>query len=477
MSWSVCNECLGRGKKSRKITKKVRQNYEKAVADYQRSSKLGPAPLRPKASQQHCSHCDGLGILPTALAPVADHTQFPHVSIIGMGIAGVALAVACQHRGIPFSIFERDQNKSVRAQGYGLTLQQASRALKGLGILNLPEGVISTRHVVHTMQGEIVGEWGARKWIEGTVNPNPKRSNIHLARKSLREALLNQLADQQCIHWGHQLVDYRKNTSGGMDLDFLVDGVIKNFHTDLLVGADGIRSSVRRLLLGEEIKPLVYLGCIVILGICPLRLLPKNILLDAKTVFQTANGNERIYVMPYDVDTVMWQLSFPVSEIAATELSKQGPAALKQEAIRRLTWHSPIPELMMATDTALISGYPVYDLEPLQDELKEVGLAATLLGDAAHPMSPFKGQGANQALLDALSLARHLYERYHFHAWQGQDIRAEVLTAFESEMLERTSIKVQDSADAAQFLHSEAVFLGGDQPRRSYSDITFPSQR
>ncbi|MFP3607604.1 hypothetical protein, partial [Paraburkholderia sp. SIMBA_053] len=88
------------------------------------------------------------------------------------------------------------------------------------------------------------------------------------------------------------------------------------------VGADGIRSSVRKLLIGEEKTPLRYLGCIVILGICPLDALEnlESPLLDSATVFQTANGNERIYMMPYTSDSIMWQLSFPMPEEEAKEL-------------------------------------------------------------------------------------------------------------------------------------------------------------
>jgi 2-polyprenyl-6-methoxyphenol hydroxylase-like FAD-dependent oxidoreductase len=77
-----------------------------------------------------------------------------------------------------------------------------------------------------------------------------------------------------------------------------------------VVGADGIRSSVRKLLIGDSVT-LRYLDCIVILGICPLAVLNgiDSSLLDSATVFQTANGNERIYIMPYDSKSVMWQLS------------------------------------------------------------------------------------------------------------------------------------------------------------------------
>jgi 2-polyprenyl-6-methoxyphenol hydroxylase-like FAD-dependent oxidoreductase len=85
-----------------------------------------------------------------------------------------------------------------------------------------------------------------------------------------------------------------------------------------VVGADGIRSSVRKLLIGDSVTR--YLDCIVILGICPLAVLNgiDRSLLDSATVFQTANGNERIYIMPYDSKSVMWQLSLSEEE-AKTE--------------------------------------------------------------------------------------------------------------------------------------------------------------
>ena len=96
----------------------------------------------------------------------------------------------------------------------------------------------------------------------------------------------------------------------------------------------------------------------------------------------------------------------------------------------------------------------------------EKGAKVTLIGDAAHPMSPFKGQGANQALLDALALARGISIGCRpLSQWREVGIRESVLTEFESEMLERSAIKVTESAEAAQFLHSDIVLYEGDEPR------------
>ena len=96
------------------------------------------------------------------------------------------MAVACLHRGIPYTLYERDDNMEARSQGYGLTLQQASRAIAALGISSLKDGVFSTLHVVHTETGKRVGEWGLRKWENPDNNKPDKRRNIHIARQALR---------------------------------------------------------------------------------------------------------------------------------------------------------------------------------------------------------------------------------------------------------------------------------------------------
>lgn len=467
-SWTICLECQGRGRKSQRLSKKVRLQYQRNVDQFDKNKGEGIAPVRPKAHLYSCLNCCGSGLLRSVSPPVADKENYPNVAIIGGGIGGVALAVACLHRGIPFTLYERDGNFDARSQGYGLTLQQASKAIEGLGIFSLEEGVVSTRHLVHTAEGKVIGEWGIRKLMLSDRETSSKRTNVHIARQSLRSALLEQLGGHDIVKWGHQLVAFKQCEDKGAELGFLVDGKVNTVNADLVIGADGIRSSVRRLLIGEDDAPLRYLGCIVILGICPLSALESinSSLLDSATVFQTANGNERIYMMPYTSDSIMWQLSFPMEEHEAKILSAQGPQALKEEACRRTQWHDPIPQILQATLQACISGYPVYDRESLNPKLLKKAKQVTLIGDAAHPMSPFKGQGANQALLDALSLARGIAKGCRpLSQWRKVGVRESVLNEFESEMLERSTSKVHDSAAAAQFLHSEIVLYEGDEPR------------
>ncbi|MDX8381766.1 MAG: NAD(P)/FAD-dependent oxidoreductase [Ghiorsea sp.] len=472
--WTICPICQGRGTKSKRIRKKVKLQYQRELEQFDKENGEGMAPVRPKGHLEPCLNCKSSGLIPADNQPLVDKENYPHLAIIGAGIGGVALAVACLHRGIPFTLYERDCGFDTRSQGYGLTLQQASSAMKGLGIFALEEGLVSTRHVVHTTEGKVIGEWGIRKWRPSKIKMSPKRTNVHIARQSLRLALLEQLGGFDTVQWGHQLLDFKEGEGECVDLSFKVEGEdeVKLAKADLVVGADGIRSLMRSLLIAAEASPLNYLGCIVILGICSLKDIAttERSLLDSATVFQTANGHERIYIMPYASDAVMWQLSFPMPEKEAKLLAAQGAQALKEEAVRRCQWHDPIPQVLEATQQALVSGYPVYDRAPLKPELLTKERQATLIGDAAHPMSPFKGQGANQALLDALALARGIKKACHplsggLLRWREIGLRESVLTEFESEMLERSAKKVKDSAEAAQFLHSDIVLFEGDEPR------------
>ena len=467
-SWIVCKKCKGQGKNSRKLIKDSRQKSQKGVFQFKKNSGEDLTSINLKRHLYACKTCKGSGLIISEVPPLANKNLYPNLAIIGGGVAGVALAVACLHRGIPFTLYERDTNFEARSQGYGLTLQQASKSLKGFGLFKLHQGVISSRHVVHTTEGKVIGEWGMRKWMPTKEVSALKPSNIHIARQALRLELLNQLGGPNFVKWDHKLIALQKDTTEGVKLRFKVNGNLRETSADLVVGADGIRSTVRKLLPLKYNDSLHYLGCIVILGICPLNKLKglDSPLLDSATVFQTANGKERIYMMPYTTDSIMWQLSFPLSETEAKALSNKGPKELKNEASRRTQWHNPIPQVLKATSEANISGYPVYDRELLNSEAMENLGEISLIGDAAHPMSPFKGQGANQALLDALALARGISRGCQPSSkWREVGIRKSVLTEFEAEMIYRTTPKVKDSAAAVKFLHSKQILKVENKPR------------
>ena len=315
------------------------------------------------------------------------------------------------------------------------------------------------------------------------------------------------------VRWGHRFTGYEKVESGdgdeesclmlrfsrrrdnnqGREIISQEEEIVET--ASIVVGCDGIRSGVRACKLGHNIAPLRYLDCIVILGIGPSP--QDSYLTDGKTVFQTADGVTRLYAMPFaepgeevigietnDKGLSMWQLSFPMDENDAIDLSKLGSSALKAEALRRCDkWHDPIPRLLQLTPQDLVTGYPCYDralvdsrdLRSGYDSSQPANAFVTLLGDAAHPMSPFKGQGANQALLDAVLLAQKLYgalRKKNGAQRSMSDLIPEALAEFEDEMLKRCAVKVRKSAEAAKFLHSEVAIKEGNVTRGAAAAVS-----
>jgi 2-polyprenyl-6-methoxyphenol hydroxylase-like FAD-dependent oxidoreductase len=340
-----------------------------------------------------------------------------HVAIIGGGIGGAALALALRQRGVSFTLYEKDANCDSRAQGYGLTLQQGGRAVQRLG-LELP-GISSMAHFSFLPSGTLLGAFGRRLYRScGGGGAAPRRSNVHLPRQALRGALLARVPPS-LIRWGSRLIGLEAEaplpggSGGALTLRFAGGAAAR---ADVVAGADGIWSVVRRLKLGgvggaEDPCPLRYLGVIVILGRAPCAH-P----LPLQHVVQTLDGatGARLYAMPFSSGVAMWQLSMPMGEEEAVALGGAGQVALLAAAVRAVAgWHAPLPALIGATAPDCVTGYPVYDRDLLAPDALRYGVGAggaaflrvTLLGDAVHPMSPFKGQGANQALIDAVELA------------------------------------------------------------------------
>jgi salicylate hydroxylase len=497
-TYTVCSACHGQGSVTRPPSKKQKLRWKRARTTAISNPSDNPEPINDDSTSignhngtkesvsipgriEPCKSCQGSGLQSISKDALSSPplVSLPRIAIVGGGLAGLALAAACRHRQIPHMVFERDASFHQRSQGYGLTMQQATKALQGLGLsyaslVENAEGITSTRHVVHTPDGTVVGEWGYRKWGPSVASSNnndshhtpkdPKRQNIHVARQALRYQLWQAAGgDQTSIAWNHKLIRYQE-TKHNIILSLQVGNDSHNVvhHTaDVLVGADGIRSQVRQLLLGDDTTPLRYLGCLVVLGIVPVphEWRERYALLDGETVFQTADGTTRIYMMPYSRTETMWQLSFPMTEAQATSVSQQGSDAMLQEALERCgSWHDPIPQLLQSTPPSLVTGYPVYDRALLEaSQLTTTTRRVTLIGDACHPMSPFKGQGANQALLDALALARALYPT--------DSTTADALHTFAHAMLERSAVKVQASADAAHFLHTSIAIQEGNMTR------------
>ncbi|EOD38382.1 hypothetical protein EMIHUDRAFT_224817 [Emiliania huxleyi CCMP1516] len=351
-------------------------------------------------------------------------------------------------------------------------MQQGATALAQLGLPN--EGVFSYAHSSFLPDGTLLGEYGrgvheSTRERMGNGRGKAQRRNAHIPRQALRAALLDPLLPGT-VRWGKAIARFDAGDSGVI-LHF-EDGSPPE-RAALLVGADGIRSRVREQLLGAS--PLEYLGVVVVLGRSR-----TSHAAASERVFQTLDGDTRLYVMPFEAGVAMWQLSFRLGEAEARAIQTLDGASLRALALRR---HEPIPQLLQDTAAADITGYPAYD-RPCPAALRQPtsagealgGLGGEAGGEVPPPTlatetrvrAPVAGGGGGltlipgpstlrcQALLDGIALARALRS----HELRGV-----------ADMLERARRKVRASRDAAELLHSpEAMAKSNSTRARSARD-------
>jgi salicylate hydroxylase len=388
------------------------------------------------------------------------------IAIVGGGLAGFACGIALVNSGFRnVYVFERDLNFNERRQGYGLTILQGITALRKLGDdvyqrvkdLDTP----SRSHYIFDWKGKILGFYGTVFYPDSAASSTSptsslsgksrKKHNLHISRQNLRRILQNKF--EECAP-GHliwkkrlqRLVDDEKNKNVVLEFTDETTHV-----ADLVIGCDGINSRVRKAMFGEEgDMPLKYLGIIVVLGITY-----SEHPLAKERVFQTVDGNTRLFAMPYadSEDTslnTMWQLSFPLPEEKAKRLAADSQL-LKQEVYEMCKeWHEPIPSMIESTDLPLLMGIVAYDRDPVLPRKITESKRMVLLGDAAHPMSPFKGQGANQALLDATNFVGLLTN-------PNSESMESAIELFEREMIQRVRSKVMLSRERAFTFHDPSI--------------------
>lgn len=380
------------------------------------------------------------------------------VAVVGGGIGGLALALALQRAGLRARVFERDSAFDQRRQGYGLTLSTTNAALASLDLLEelRRRDVPSRAHWVFGADGEIMGYFGNA--FSHRTGPLHERGNLRVPRQVLRKMLLDRLAPGT-VEWGRQLVSYseaqpatkgshREGEDGAdgkpaaVTLRFASGEVVE---AAALVGADGIHSQVR-VLRGSAVKP-SYIGVLAVVGITR----SMHPLLH-EAGFYTLDGTRRLFTMPFGdsggVAETMWQLSIAMPEQQACELASLSNSDLLMEIqCQCQSWHEPVPTMLRETEPSAIWAAPMRDAPPPPPPPKGSGSVVTVLGDAAHPMGMFKGQGANTALSDAVAVARWLTQR---------PIRP-ALACYEREMIAKAGPRVQASREAAVALHSSSV--------------------
>ncbi|KOO26258.1 hypothetical protein Ctob_008307 [Chrysochromulina tobinii] len=283
-----------------------------------------------------------------------------------------SLAAAAEGRLHEFADEALDNADSfeARKQGYGLTIQRQD-ATQAMGLQLGRDDAPSTSHYTFSAEGHILGFYGEAfgEKSRGRREADDSGRFVHIPRQTLRQRIVERLRPGT-IRWGAKLKSFacwiddperRQHPSTPANGPFangvtvtLADG--STLDAALLVGSDGIFSTVRRQLALPRDR-LHYVGLLVVLGIHEG---PLSLPLAERRIFETVDGTSRIYAMPFTTSATMWQLSFPYPEAAGKALVRDA-AALKAEIMTRCTkWHEPVPSLLRDTPLEAMSGYPVH---------------------------------------------------------------------------------------------------------------------
>ncbi|WP_406698806.1 FAD-dependent monooxygenase [Singulisphaera sp. Ch08] len=336
--------------------------------------------------------------------------------IIGGGIGGLAAAIGLRRAGFAVEIFER--SPELKEVGSGISLwRNALVALDRLGVLDVAKsrGVAGQKGGFRTPDGKMLLEMKA-----GAHGDTTAEGIILLLHRAELLSLLLDAVGRDTVTVGTRCVGIDQ-TERGVTARFENGREVSG---DLLIGADGLRSVVRESLFGPA-KP-NYAGYTTWRAIVPFdisRLSPGETWGRGKRFGQWGMANDRAY----------WY---------ATQTASEGqgdpPHGRKQGLLDLFRcWHPPVEDLIEATDESAILHNDVYDRPALSRW--SVG-HASLLGDAAHPMTPDMGQGACQAIEDAVILADCL---------QANSDIPQALRDYEVRRIPRTSRVVRESRRAA----------------------------
>jgi 2-polyprenyl-6-methoxyphenol hydroxylase-like FAD-dependent oxidoreductase len=308
------------------------------------------------------------------------------VIVVGGGIGGLTAAIALGRAGVEAVVFERAEE--LREIGAGISLwSNAMKALRKLGVYD------AIREAGGAELGGEIRSWRGERISEITADQLRSRfgeANLALHRADLQGALLAALP-QGTVRLGAEFVGFAEDG----------EGVVARFagereeRGDILIGADGLNSSVRAQLFGVSAPR--YAGYTAWRGIADVGdgLVPEEAGLNLwgrGSEFGLASiGRGRFY----------WFVTRNAPEGEA-----ENAAGRKREVLDLLLgWYEPARTAVEATGESKILRNDIYDRAPLKHWSSG---RVTLLGEAAHPMTPNLGQGACQAIEDAVVLARCL---------------------------------------------------------------------
>jgi 2-polyprenyl-6-methoxyphenol hydroxylase-like FAD-dependent oxidoreductase len=378
-----------------------------------------------------------------------------HVIVIGGGIGGLCLAQGLRKAGVSVAVYERDQAPDARLQGYRLSIEPpGSAALHEC----LPEGLWQLLVALSGDQGERMGVFDQRLRELMREDPraaarDPASGSHAVSRVTLRQVLLAGL--DPVVHFGKELTRYELDGDNQVTAHF-ADGTSAT--GDVLVGADGARSRVRRQLLPDarriEVPAIGVGGKLPLTGqsggwLPPCLAEGKNMVLPWRDFLFTAVFRPRedpaaliarlgdqlrsaglaaevLLGEAADNDYLMWAF---VAHRRSYPAGLEGKALLDAVGQRVRRWHPDLRRLVAESDPGSVQQFEFAAAARVRSW--PAG-RVTLLGDAIHCMPPVGGMGGNTALQDASRLCHALAA-----ADRGEQPLGVAIEAYQDEMLAR----------------------------------------
>jgi FAD-dependent urate hydroxylase len=347
-----------------------------------------------------------------------------NVVIIGAGMGGLATAIALRQVGYTVEIYDRVSE--LRPAGAGISLW--SNGVKVLNRLGLGREIASIGGQMdgieyHSHTGDLLTKFSLAPLIQ-RVGQRP----YPVSRSDLQQMLLEAFGADQ-VHLNSKCVAVEQNADS-------VTAIFEDGHratADVLIGADGTHSTVRRHVLGYATER-QYVGYVNWNGLVPIS--ADLATQDHWVVY--VGEHKRASMMPVGGDRFYFFFDVPLPKGTISQ-----PKEYQDELAGFFKgWADPVQTLIQRLDPETTNRVEIHDIVPLERLVK--GRVA-LLGDAGHSTAPDLGQGGCQAMEDAEVLSRYLLTT----TLSVED----ALTRYEAERKERTADLVLRARKRAEMTH------------------------
>lgn len=331
------------------------------------------------------------------------------ILIIGAGMGGLGLALALQRAGIAVSVYEAAPE--LAEIGAGLSLSpNAMHAINYIGLndfmqeaANCPMDAI----LAHYKTGELL----QRTNFDSDFKEEFGAEYYQIHRADMHAGLVRAVRDNDpdCIHLNHQLVDYDQDDNSATAI--FANG--SNVKGRAIIGADGIRSTLRSKLIEEE--PPIFTGQVAYRATIQAQGMER---FTEEADSSVTIGPGHIFVRYLIRHGALLNVVAIAKSDAWKEEGWNTPASREDLLAEHQGWNKDVIDLIQTAPENVFYKWALFDRKPIKQWTFG---RATLLGDAAHPILPFLGMGAAMAFEDAIVLSRciqsyedieHAFTRY-----------------------------------------------------------------